>query len=349
MRQRSLFVARLSQQLRNDVADVLRMAEFLGRSSLLPPQARAVQHIADRCQRQLADLTNIADFSRIEAGSSELECRPFDLHAALRGPVARNAFAADERGVRLRCYVHRDVPRHVIGDDPRLRQVLASLLENVVEQSPGGDIAVYAALEAELEHSYRIRVTISDAELGPPEPADEGLFEFLGRAADAEVVDAPHTGFGFSIINDLLNLMGGRLGVHGENEQGCAVWFTVELQIPDKNAIDDGLPVPHHPILLVSSDPDRIPKVLIALQRRQYAVELEDDGARLTERIQASPYSLVLLDEQRGNHVATFAAQLASGDVCMLPIVGVPHIGQDDIDETRLLQLVQRWVVPMRR
>ena len=329
LRRQHAFLLSLCDQVRRELDEVIDV-------SSQPSEVRRV------CASLQANLSSVEWLARLQEGDGEPVEADFDLHTVARTAVASEVFVADMRGVRLRCYVHRETPRRVTGDAALLRHVISVLLGSVIANSDGGDVAVYVALEHSHGGLARVRVTIRDRHVGAAD-GDDDRYDFVDRELHATA--PPWVTPWFESLGELVARMGGSLGFVASDRGGVAVWCTATLGVAQPRPQRIEL-APHLPVLLVSNVAEHVPVVMIALQRGGFVVELEEDYRQLPARMQRSQYGLVLVDRQDGAHVATFAARPGSGDVRLVPVLGLPRVEgfPQQVDEEALVRLVRRHV-----
>ena len=329
------------RRLRADLASQQRFLERLCRQ--VASELDEVVHAdgdrrTDLCQRLKNRLTSVADLARLSRGQTQIAREVFDLHTASRAAVANHAFGAAERAVRLRCYVHRDAPRKVVGDPGRLRRVLGDLVAEMLAASEGGDLSVFVGPEPNDEGATAVRFTICDRTDNPT--AIHG-----GRGAEqAGEAVTPW----YESLRALLGRMGGRAAAWASELDGTVVSFTVAFgtRLPRRKRAELAAQAP---VMLVSKNPKRIEVVTAVLQRSGLMVEIESDQRQVAARLNQARYSLVLMDRGGDTPAATFAARPpGTTQVRMVPILGVPREqGKPEaIDEAALVRAIQRSLRP---
>src|SRR5512132_2991796 len=176
-RTKSDFLASMSHEIRTPMNAIIGIADLLAKTALSPEQDNYVQ-IVRRAGDNLLDLINdILDLSKVEASQLELERTRFSLDDLLGKVTEMVAIRAREKGLALVCEIAPDVPRNLIGDPTRLRQVLLNLLGNALKFTESGEVALRVSSEPEPAHSGVLRFTISDTGIGIPDEKLGAVFE----------------------------------------------------------------------------------------------------------------------------------------------------------------------------
>lgn len=215
------FVAAVGHELRTPMNAILGLNGVL-RDELMdkPEQVEVVDHIRRSTEHLLQVINEILDFSQLQAGKVQAMPHDFDLHAALRDELARHAQAARDKGLAVQLFGEDSVPRHVHMDRARLRQVLGLLLDNAIKFTASGHVHVQVSATPAL-----LRCEVHDTGCGIAPERQAQIFRQFEHADVQTNRTHGGTGLGLAICEQLVRLLGGRIGVRSVPGQGAQFWF----------------------------------------------------------------------------------------------------------------------------
>jgi signal transduction histidine kinase/CheY-like chemotaxis protein/HPt (histidine-containing phosphotransfer) domain-containing protein len=229
VRTKAAFLATMSHELRTPMNGVIGMTSLLMETTLSAEQQSYTETIR-QCGESLLHLINdVLECSKIEAGKLELERIDFNLRTAVEEVLAQFAGRAETKGLELTGLVHATVPTALEGDPGRLRQVLTNLVGNALKFTERGEVSLQAFLEQETQEAAVIRFEVTDSGIGIAPEATSKLFQPFMQADSSTTRKYGGTGLGLSISKQLVELMGGRIGVKSEPGRGSTFWCTARF------------------------------------------------------------------------------------------------------------------------
>ncbi|MCS6826983.1 MAG: ATP-binding protein [Caldilinea sp.] len=326
------FLANMSHEIRTPMNGIIGMLHLMQSTSLTEEQRDYVTTAIQSADALLHLLNDILDFSKIEAGKLDLIPQLFDLHALVETLIKAHSTIAHAKSTRLTAEIAEDVPRRLIGDELRLRQILTNLLSNAIKFTERGEVSLSVATAQKQNGRIELLFRVVDTGIGIPPEKLTSIFDAFVQADASATRRFGGTGLGLTISARLVAMMGGRIWVQSQVGQGAAFHFTAIFDPDPQTAAPqttDTLSAPTHlsPPLVEPSDSgsndssqpsaeaphaarpalrlllaeDNVVNQKVAvrfLQKYNFEVTVVNNGMEALEALADNEFDLVLMDIQ---------------------------------------------------
>lgn len=375
---KSQFVANMSHEVRTPLHGIIGMSQILSETPLQSEQREFVEMILGSGRTLLGIVNDLLDLARIERGHFQLQPGVLVPTELISDTVRVFQMQAQNKGIALECTGLDSLPPAVFADGPRIRQILSNLIGNALKFTPHGSVTVEVGSEA-LDGVTMLRIAVSDTGIGIAAENQKKLFEQFYQAETSISSRFGGTGLGLAISKELVQAMGGTIGLESTLGAGSTFWIRIPLPLASGAqsqtatgpgsaspglASADAATVPPATILLAEDNPvnQRIAQRL--LEKRGHTVFTASNGEEAVELLARRSFDLVLMDCQMpcmDGYEATAEIRRSETGGRRTPIVALTaaamrgererclRVGMDDylakpLDLGELHRVLARWV-----
>ena len=314
------FISSVSHELRTPLNAIIGMNDLLHTTPLNSEQAEMVNTTQSASRIMLSLIEDVLDFSKIEAGKLTVESVDFDLHALIQSTITIFSRQAAVKGLKLGVFVMPDVTHALDGDAHHLQQILVNLIGNAVKFTEQGEIRLAVSALTENQQSVRLRFAVRDTGIGMAPEDQQRIFDSFAQAGSPSVRKHRGTGLGTTIAKQLVELMGGTIGLESAPGAGSTFWFDLPFTKQDVAAVESPARFKETRALLVGFQDEA--RQQLADDLRQWEMEtssaesLTIAAARLSEAAALGrPYRIALVyADSAGTDITRVASELHARD-----------------------------------
>jgi signal transduction histidine kinase/CheY-like chemotaxis protein len=325
-RAKSQFLANMSHEIRTPMNGFIGMLQLLQFTELTEEQEEYVRICKSSSETLLTIINDILDYSKIEAGKMTLDYVEFELEALLQDTLSLYNVQASQKGTGLSLEYDRHVPKYLIGDPMRLRQILSNLLGNAVKFTSNGAVKIFVNVEDyPKQGNVKLKFCVSDTGIGIPEAKQKMLFRSFSQVDSSNTRKFGGTGLGLVISKNLVEMMQGSIWVDSEPNQGSRFYFTCQFDYIESDEIEpevfSGNAVASESIVDIGKrillvEDDAISRVVIEqlIIRKGYALDTVVNGKEAVEAVKHQHYDVVLMDVQMPDMDGYTATRIIRGE-----------------------------------
>ena len=340
------YLSNMSHEIRTPINAILGFSRILSTQEVTLQQKELLKNITISGELLLKLIGNILDISKIEEGKVLIERKIFHFKENIRSVLSPFNYAASEKGLGFSLLIDEQIPNYVLGDAPRVTQVLVNLIGNALKFTKQGKISVKIELQKKVDEIIYIDFSVSDTGIGIEKEKQHLVFESFTQANESISTTYGGTGLGLAIVDEVVSLMGGKIVVQSPlytddnaNGYGTAFLFTlpftISLDVKSEPANDKQIQQFSRGVHVLLADDNEMNRKLGAytLQALGCTFDIVENGLEAVQKVSTNKYDIILMDMQMPICDGLSATRQIRATNTIVPIIGLTaNVFQEDID-----------------
>lgn len=302
---KSDFLAVMSHEIRTPLNGIIGMTQLLAMTHLSDEQREYLSTVASSSDSLLILINDILDFSKIEAGKLELEHRSFNLLHEIKSIFQLYQVVAQQQGLHFTLEITETLPKQVLGDSLRFRQILSNLISNALKFTITGEVSIHIRHDIFASDKVRLFIDVRDTGIGIASEKVNKLFQSFSQVDSSTTRQFGGTGLGLVICERLVKAMHGVITVRSQPQKGSCFSFNIELDLDTEPTAELLAKIPTMPVIsstmkiLVVDDSHINRRVALRLlEKLNIHADAANSGFEALDRVQTETYDVILMDMQ---------------------------------------------------